>query len=127
MLLLGIGWNAGLIGGSALLRDAAVAPSVRIHAEGIGELGMGAGAAAGGGGAGFLLATGGYGLVGLAAATPCLLVLAVVITAAMAAGRRRTRPAKTYRSSAGSQTDPAGVRGQRPGSEGQAEVNAEQT
>jgi MFS family permease len=85
LLLLGIGWNAGLIGGSALLRDAPVQPSQRVHAEGFGELGMGAAAAAGGGGAGYLLATGGYGLIGLAAVAPCLLVLAVVATAAMTA------------------------------------------
>jgi MFS family permease len=78
LLLLGAGWNAGLIGGSALLRDAPVAPSLRPRAEGLGELGMGAAAAAGGGGAGLLLATGGFGLVALAAAAPCLLLLALV-------------------------------------------------
>jgi MFS family permease len=78
LLLLGAGWNAGLIGGSALLRDAPLAPSLRPRAEGLGELGMGTAAAAGGGGAGLLLATGGFGLVALAAAAPCLLLLAVV-------------------------------------------------
>jgi hypothetical protein len=41
LVLLGVGWNAGLIGGSALLRDAPLAPSLRPHAEGLGELGMG--------------------------------------------------------------------------------------
>jgi MFS family permease len=75
LLLLGVGWNAGLIGGSALLRDAPISPSLRTRAEGLGELGMGAAAAAGGGGAGLLLATGGLGLLGLVAAAPCLLVL----------------------------------------------------
>jgi MFS family permease len=44
LLLLGVGWNAGLIGGSALLHDAAVSPSLRTRAEGLGELGMGAAA-----------------------------------------------------------------------------------
>jgi len=76
LLLLGVGWNAGLIGGSTLLHDAAVSPSLRTRAEGLGELGMGAAAAVGGGGAGLLLATGGLGLLGLVAAAPCLLVLA---------------------------------------------------
>jgi MFS family permease len=85
LLLLGIGWNAGLIGGSALLRDAPVHPSLRTRAEGLGELGMGAAAAAGGSGAGLLLATGGFGLLGLVVAAPCLLVLALVATG----GRRR--------------------------------------
>jgi hypothetical protein len=78
LLLLGAGWNAGLIGGSAMLRDAAVDPSLRTRAEGIGELGMGAAAAVGGGAAGVLLAAGGFRLLGLAAAAPCLLLLAVL-------------------------------------------------
>jgi MFS family permease len=78
LLLLGVGWNAGLIGGSALLRDAPISPSRRTRAEGLGELGMGAAAAAGGSGAGLLLATGGFGLLGLVAAAPCLLILAAV-------------------------------------------------
>jgi MFS family permease len=84
LLLLGVGWNAGLIGGSALLRDAPVSPSLRTRAEGLGELGMGAAAAAGGSGAGLLLAAGGFGLLGVVAAAPCLLLLAAV-----AAGGRR--------------------------------------
>ncbi len=84
LLLLGVGWNAGLIGGSTLLRDARVDPALRTRAEGLGELGMGAAAALGGGGAGLLLAAGGFGLVGMVAAAPCLVLLAVV-----AASRRR--------------------------------------
>jgi MFS family permease len=80
LLLLGVGWNAGLIGGSTLLRDAPVDPSLRTRAEGFGELGMGAAAAAGGSGAGLLLATGGFALLGLAAAAPCVLTLAAVAT-----------------------------------------------
>jgi MFS family permease len=84
LLLLGLGWNAGLIGGSALLRDAPVSPSLRTRAEGLGELGMGAAAAVGGSGAGLLLG-GGFGLLGLAAAAPCLMVLVAVA----AGGRRR--------------------------------------
>lgn len=84
LLLLGVGWNAGLIGGSALLRDAPVSPSLRTRAEGLGELGMGAAAAVGGSGAGLLLG-GGFGLLGLAAVAPCLLTLVAVA----AGGRRR--------------------------------------
>jgi MFS family permease len=82
LLLLGVGWNAGLIGGSALLRDAPVSPSLRTRAEGLGELGMGAAAGVGGGGAGLLLAGGGFGLLGLVAAAPCLLLLAAVAVGA---------------------------------------------
>jgi MFS family permease len=88
LLLLGVGWNAGLIGGSALLRDAPVSPSLRTRAEGLGELGMGAAAAVGGSGAGLLLAGGGFGLVSLVAAAPCLLLLVAV---AAGGGRRRDR------------------------------------
>jgi MFS family permease len=81
LLLLGVGWNAGFIGGSALLRDAPVSASLRTRAEGLGELGMGAAAAVGGSAAGLLLAGGGFGLLGLVAAAPCLLILAGVAIA----------------------------------------------
>jgi MFS family permease len=94
LLLLGIGWNAGLIGGSALLREAPVSPSLRTRAEGLGELGMGAAAAAGGGGAGLLLAGGGLGLLALVAAAPCLLLLTVLVaTGRRQAGAPSARPA----------------------------------
>jgi MFS family permease len=88
LLLLGVGWNAGLIGGTALLRDAPVSPSLRTRAEGLGELGMGAAAAAGGSGAGLLLAGGGFGLLGLVAAAPSLLLLATVAVGAGAEARQ---------------------------------------
>jgi predicted MFS family arabinose efflux permease len=99
-LLLGVGWNAGLIGGSALLRDAPVSPSMRTRAEGLGEPGMGAAAAAGGSGAGLLLATGGFGLLALVAVTPCLLLIAVA-----AGGRRQSdaRPTGSVLDSLGNQ------------------------
>jgi MFS family permease len=103
LLLLGVGWNAGLIGGSALLRAAPVPPSLRTRAEGLGELGMGVAAAAGGGGAGVLLATGGLALLGLVAAAPCLLILAAVATA----GRRP--PGGVADARAASRTTQAGV------------------
>jgi MFS family permease len=88
LVLLGIGWNAGLVGGSALLRDAPVPSSLRIHAEGVGELGMGAGAALGGGGAGVLLAAGGFASLGLVALAPCVLILAAT---ASGFGPKRSR------------------------------------
>jgi hypothetical protein len=91
LLLLGLGWNAGLIGGSALLRDAPVSPALRTRAEGLGEMGMGAAAAVGGSGAGLLLAGGGFGVLGLVAAAPCLLLLAVVAAGAEASWRLADR------------------------------------
>lgn len=102
LLLLGVGWNAGLIGGSALLHDAAVSPSLRTRAEGLGELGMGAAAAVGGGGAGLLLATGGLALLGLVAAAPCLLVLAAAFGPTVIADiRLHKRPLQTVRDQSG--------------------------
>ena len=80
LLLLGVGWNAGLISGSALLREASVSPLLRTRAEGLGELGMSAAAAVGSSGAGLMLATGGFALLGVAAAAPCLAILAAVMT-----------------------------------------------
>jgi MFS family permease len=102
LLLLGVGWNAGLIGGSTLLRDAPVDPSLRIRAEGLGELGMGAAAAVGGGGAGLLLTTGGFALLGLVAAAPCLLILAMVATR----GERRAGGVADARSGSINTTQP---------------------
>jgi MFS family permease len=91
LLLLGVGWNAGLIGGSALLRDAQVSPLLRTRAEGFGELGMGAAAAAGGAAAGSLLSSGGFALLGLLAFMPCVLVIALVAIAS----RRQATAART--------------------------------
>jgi predicted MFS family arabinose efflux permease len=78
LLLLGLGWNAGLIGGSALLRDAPVSPSLRTRAEGIGELCVSAAAATGSSGAGLMLTAGGFALLGLVAAAACVMILAAV-------------------------------------------------
>jgi MFS family permease len=103
LLMLGVGWNAGLIGGSTLLRDAQVDPALRTRAEGLGELGMGAAAALGGSGAGLLLAAGDFGLVGLAAAMPCLLLLAVVA----ATGQRGHRGHRDHRDHLGPPARPA--------------------
>ena len=80
LLLLGIGWNAGLIGGSALLREAPIEQSQQTWAEGLGELGMGAAAAVGGGSAGLVLGAGGFAVLCLVAAVPCVLLLVVIVT-----------------------------------------------
>jgi MFS family permease len=106
LLLLGVGWNAGLIGGSTLLRDAPVSPSLRTRAEGIGELGMGAAAAVGGGGAGLLLATGGFALLGLVATVPCLLVLVAAFRPELTDDARlRKRLPQTVRGQRGTPQD----------------------
>jgi len=79
LLLLGVGWNAGLIAGSALLREAPVHPARQTQAEGLGELGMGAAAALGGTGGGMLLGASGFTTLCFAAAVPPLLLLTYLL------------------------------------------------
>jgi MFS family permease len=67
LVLLGLGWNFGVVGGSTLL-SASVTPRLRPHAEGIGEVAMGVAAGLGAPVAGILVATGGFGSLSLAAA-----------------------------------------------------------
>jgi hypothetical protein len=54
LLILGVGWNFGLVGGSAMLTRAAD-PTLRVHVEGVGEVAMGVAAAAGAPLAGLLI------------------------------------------------------------------------
>jgi MFS family permease len=54
LVILGIGWNFGLVGGSTMLART-VDPSLRVHVEGVGEVAMGVAAAAGAPLAGFLI------------------------------------------------------------------------
>jgi MFS family permease len=81
LLLLGIGWNAGLVAGSTLLASAVPAPQ-RPRAEGAGELGMGIAAASATAVAGPVMGLGGYatlavaGAVAAAALGPLLIALA---------------------------------------------------
>jgi MFS family permease len=77
MTLLGVGWNLGLIAGSALL-TAGVPAADRPRLEGWGELGMGVAAAAGGAASGPVMAGGGYSLLAGSGA----LVAAFVLPAA---------------------------------------------
>jgi MFS family permease len=67
LVLLGIGWNVGLIAGSALL-TADVPASERPRREGWGEVGMGVTAAGGGAVSGLLVGAGGYALLAVTGA-----------------------------------------------------------
>jgi MFS family permease len=82
LIVLGLGWNCGVVGGSALLA-ASVPPALRPRSEAIGEASMGLAAAAGAPAAGILVALGGF-------TTLCLAGAAV--GAALLTGTRR-RPA----------------------------------
>jgi MFS family permease len=75
LIVLGLGWNCGVVGGSALLA-ASVPAELRPRSEGIGEASMGLAAAAGAPAAGVLVALGGFATLCLAGATLAALVLA---------------------------------------------------
>jgi predicted MFS family arabinose efflux permease len=80
LALLGVGWNLGLIGGSALLTDA-VPPPERPQAQGAADLVMGAVGAAGSVLSGPALAYGGFAVLGLSGAVLALGLLLVVTRA----------------------------------------------
>jgi len=74
LIVLGLGWNCGVVGGSALLA-ASVPAEVRPRSEGIGEASMGLAAAAGAPAAGILVALGGFATLCLAGAAVGALIL----------------------------------------------------
>src|SRR5690606_39263719 len=74
LLVLGVGWNFMIVGGSALL-IAGVPESLRPHAEGIGEVVMGVGAAVASPVVGVAAALGGYGMFSLAGTVVAIGVL----------------------------------------------------
>lgn len=76
MAALGIGWNLGLVAGSAML-TASAPREVRVKREGLGEVGMGAAAAAGGLACGPLVAYGGYVALAMAGAIAAALIPAL--------------------------------------------------
>lgn len=77
LVLLGIGWNAGVVGGSTML-VASVPPAVRPNAEGIGEVAMGLAAGAGAPIAGLMVAVGGFPTLSAASAAISVLVFTVL-------------------------------------------------
>lgn len=83
LILLGIGWNFGLVGGSALITDA-VAPEQRPQTQGAADLVMGMTGALGSLAAGPLFHAGAFGLLGAGAAA---LGLLLIFVASRARGR----------------------------------------
>ncbi|MFF2849299.1 MFS transporter [Streptomyces sp. NPDC058001] len=71
LFLLGLGWSAALVSGSALLTDSVPQPA-RAAAQGLSDLTMNTAAGVGGATAGLVVAVAGYGWLNLAAA--CLLL-----------------------------------------------------
>jgi MFS family permease len=77
LVLLGLGWNFGIVGGSTSL-SAAMTPRLRPHAEGIGEVAMGIAAGLGAPIAGVLVAAGGFSSLSLVAAAVAIGVIVYV-------------------------------------------------
>ncbi|MFL6126434.1 MFS transporter [Actinophytocola sp.] len=76
LLVLGVGWNFGIVGASTLLAGAAPEP-LRPYAEGIGEMSMGLAAAVAGPAAGLAADLGGYWALSLGGAVAAVCLLAV--------------------------------------------------
>jgi MFS family permease len=81
LLLLGVGWNLGLIAGSALLTSA-VPLAHRPRAEGVGELSMGVAAGIGTALSGPVVGIAGYAALALAGATSAAILAPILIAAA---------------------------------------------
>lgn len=73
LLLVGLGWNCGVVGGSTMLTET-VSDEVRPHSEGVGEAAMGTAAAVVAPLAGIVSQLGGYGVL-------CLCAVALVVAA----------------------------------------------
>ncbi|MET7436450.1 MFS transporter [Streptomyces sp. NPDC005496] len=85
LFLLGLGWSAGMVAGSALLTDSVPQP-VRAAAQGLSDLLMNAAAGIGGAAAGLVIARASYGWLNLLAA--CLLLPLAALMVLTGRGRR---------------------------------------
>jgi MFS family permease len=88
LVLLGLGWSAGLVAGSALLTES-VPARVRTGAQGLADVAMNVSGAAGGIAAGLVVAGASYAVLGVAAA---VLVVPYLLAAGAAGLRRSPRP-----------------------------------
>jgi MFS family permease len=85
LFLLGLGWSAGMVSGSALLTDSVPQPA-RAAAQGLSDLLMNAAAGIGGAAAGLVIARASYGWLNLLAA--CLLLPLAALMVFTGRGRR---------------------------------------
>ncbi|MGW7266558.1 MFS transporter [Streptomyces sp. NPDC054842] len=85
LFLLGLGWSAGMVSGSALLTDSVPQPA-RAAAQGLSDLLMNAAAGIGGAAAGLVMARASYGWLNLLAA--CLLLPLAALMVFTGRGRR---------------------------------------
>ncbi|GES30131.1 MFS transporter [Streptomyces angustmyceticus] len=87
LVLLGLGWNFGLVSGTALVTDA-LPPAGRASAQGLVDVGIALAGAAGGMSSGLVVVLGGYPTLALAGGILALAVVPVVLWAA----RRPSHP-----------------------------------
>ena len=87
LLMLGVGWNFGVVGGSALLA-ASVPARLRPQVEGLGEVSMGLAAGAGAPIAGLIVALGGFAALSLAGAVVAAATMLALAFAGRTAGGR---------------------------------------
>jgi hypothetical protein len=92
LVLLGVGWNLGLVAGSTLL-TAGVPTAERPRREGWGEVAMGVAAGGGSAASGAVMSGGGYGLLASAGAAVAALVVAAAGRARVSGSRSAARPA----------------------------------
>lgn len=83
LILLGLGWNVGLVAGTALLTDA-VPLEQRARTQGNADLGVALAGATGGIGSGLVVAGSSYAILGLAGG-----LVAVALVPALLLGTRR--------------------------------------
>ncbi|WP_454316373.1 MFS transporter [Streptomyces phaeoluteigriseus] len=93
LFVLGLGWSAGLVAGSALLTDA-VPQSARAAAQGLSDLTMNTSAGVGGALAGLVVAQAGYAWLNAAAACLLLPLAALVLFTRGGAAKERTTGAE---------------------------------
>ncbi|MEV0371322.1 MFS transporter [Streptomyces sp. NPDC050636] len=89
LVLLGLGWNFGLISGTAMVTDA-LPPDRRASTQGLVDVGIAISGAAGGMSSGLVVMLGGYPVLALAGG---ILALAIVPVLALTARPARTTPA----------------------------------
>lgn len=93
LFVLGLGWSAGLVAGSALLTDA-VPQAARPAVQGLSDLTMNAAAGIGGAAAGLVMAGAGYGVLNLFAAALLLPLTGLMMyTTLTGGGRKQAAPA----------------------------------
>ncbi|MFK0263436.1 MFS transporter [Streptomyces angustmyceticus] len=92
LVLLGLGWNFGLVSGTALVTDA-LPPAGRASAQGLVDVGIALAGAAGGMSSGLVVVLGGYPTLALAGGILALAVVPVLVWAARRAPRPVPAPA----------------------------------